>query len=107
MHGEGDTAMPGRTKTSEQREKRIQDTSLVILFCVLFLIMAISKDFWVNPPVQSTVKLGMTRSEVRTLVGSPNSSQEMNSVYGSTEYWYYGNVQVCFDGDKVTSINRY
>ena len=55
----------------------------------------------------SEIKLGMTRSEVRSLIGNPSSTQDMRSVYGNSEYWYYGSSQVCFDGDRVVSVNRY
>jgi outer membrane protein assembly factor BamE (lipoprotein component of BamABCDE complex) len=53
------------------------------------------------------VKLGMSRPEVRTIMGPPRSKQTMRSEFGRSDYWYYGTWQITFDHGKVDSKNRY
>lgn len=67
------------------------------------------------------IEMGMTSDQVRDAMGDPDRTQKMEQApqtigsgqYAittpglSTEYWYYGNYQVCFEDDRVTAINRY
>jgi outer membrane protein assembly factor BamE (lipoprotein component of BamABCDE complex) len=53
------------------------------------------------------VKLGMTRDDVRSIMGPPRDRQTMRSEYGRTDFWYYGTWQITFDQGKVDSKNRY
>jgi hypothetical protein len=100
-----------KEQRQEQERKNAKISGSLIAFCVIFAWLFF---MWINSDsnrktrdAYASVKFGMSRDEVRTLVGSPDTTQDMNSTYGSSSFWYYGNVQVCFDGDKVVSINRY
>src|SRR5262245_28164551 len=96
-----------RPETPEERRKRWIEFTFAILFCLIVATAGISKGFFNRIPVQDKVQLGMSREQVRSTVGSPDKTQEMKSTYGNSEFWYYGDVQVCFDNDRVVSINRY
>lgn len=43
----------------------------------------------INRKVRS-LELGMSKSEVRSIMGKPDNTQEMNSEYGKSEFLYYG-----------------
>jgi outer membrane protein assembly factor BamE (lipoprotein component of BamABCDE complex) len=54
------------------------------------------------------VSLGMTKSEVRSIMGSaPRDKQRMESEFGVTEMWYYGSWQLGFTDGKLDSKNKY
>ena len=59
------------------------------------------------------VQMGMTGSEVKELLGEPESTQHMeNEFMGSTsteDCWYYGVVsyQLCFTNGRLTAKNLY
>lgn len=77
---------------------------LALFACVFFGLPYLFQQS--SRPVQEA-KLGMSQTEIQTLLGEPDRVQEMNSIYGKSAYWYYGNTQICFDGSRVTSINKY
>lgn len=56
---------------------------------------------------QAAVRLGMSMAEVRAVVGSPDKTQDMRNEYSDSAFWYYGDTQIGFESDRVTSINRY
>ena len=54
------------------------------------------------------VQLGMSKSEVRQIMGQPpRDKQKMESEYGTSEMWYYGSWQLSFDDGKLTAKNKY
>jgi hypothetical protein len=58
----------------------------------------------------SQVSIGDSQGTVRTALGSPSSTQTMQSEGYSSECWYWGvgSYQICFDEtDHVDSKNRY
>lgn len=60
-----------------------------------------------NPSRISDVKFGMSKDEVRELLGTPSNDQSMNSAGMTMDMWYYGDYQISFTNGKVDSINRY
>jgi outer membrane protein assembly factor BamE (lipoprotein component of BamABCDE complex) len=61
----------------------------------------------------SQVHLGMTRPEVRAILGKPDSTQHMESSGFKDDTWYYGTLsasgsyQFVFENGKLTAKNRY
>jgi outer membrane protein assembly factor BamE (lipoprotein component of BamABCDE complex) len=65
----------------------------------------------------TTVQLGMSEPEVRSILGEPNDTQEMNTDGYQNDCWYYGSTnswQLCFDNGlmerhekTLTSKNHY
>jgi hypothetical protein len=59
------------------------------------------------------IHLGMTRAEVRAIVGAPDSKQHMESGGSSEDLWYYGTLsskgsyQFVFDNGRLTAKNQY
>ena len=57
------------------------------------------------------VRMGTSMQEIEERFGRPDSTQEMRSGFGSSEYWYYNtwgeSIQVGFDNGRVTSVNRF
>jgi outer membrane protein assembly factor BamE (lipoprotein component of BamABCDE complex) len=54
------------------------------------------------------VKLGMSKDDVRSIMGSPpRDKQRMKSEYGTTEMWYYGSWQLSFTDGVLDSKNKY
>jgi outer membrane protein assembly factor BamE (lipoprotein component of BamABCDE complex) len=54
------------------------------------------------------VKLGMTKAEVRRIMGQkPRDKQVFSSEFGRDESWYYGSWQLNFENNKLRSKNRY
>jgi outer membrane protein assembly factor BamE (lipoprotein component of BamABCDE complex) len=55
------------------------------------------------------VQVGMSETDVRSIMGEPDSTQHFeNAGLPSEDCWYYGfSYQACFDGDSLTSKNKY
>jgi outer membrane protein assembly factor BamE (lipoprotein component of BamABCDE complex) len=54
------------------------------------------------------VKLGMSRAEVRRIMGQkPRDKQVFRTEFGRDESWYYGSWQLNFENNKLRSKNRY
>jgi len=59
-----------------------------------------------------SVTLGMTRAQVVSLLGKPESDQSFNNDYENSSCIYYGtlsenNWQLCFTNGRLDSKNRY
>jgi len=61
--------------------------------------------------MRERVSFHMSRAQVRAALGAPSHTQNMSSVFGEQEFWYYdtprGILQICFDFGGVTAINNY
>lgn len=61
----------------------------------------------------SEIKLGMTRAEVRAILGKPDSTQHFESGGSSDDTWYYGTLsskgsyQFAFENGRLRAKNRY
>jgi outer membrane protein assembly factor BamE (lipoprotein component of BamABCDE complex) len=61
----------------------------------------------------SQIKLGMTRTQVKAIVGKPDSTQRMVTSGLVDDTWYYGTLsakgsyQFVFENGKLTAKNRY
>lgn len=53
------------------------------------------------------VQLGMSKKEVRGLLGAPHDKQVFRSESGRDESWYYGTWQLNFENGNLRSKNRY
>lgn len=58
------------------------------------------------------VKLGMSKQQVKQILGKPQDTQVMQSAGSQSECWYYGTLaekqhQLCFENGKLESKNRY
>jgi outer membrane protein assembly factor BamE (lipoprotein component of BamABCDE complex) len=53
------------------------------------------------------VKLGMTKQQVRSIMGKPRDKQVFRSEYGRDDTWYYGTWQLSFTDNSLESKNRY
>jgi outer membrane protein assembly factor BamE (lipoprotein component of BamABCDE complex) len=53
------------------------------------------------------VKIGMSKAEVRAIMGRPRDVQKFESTYGNSESWYYGSYQLNFEAGKLESKNKY
>lgn len=61
----------------------------------------------------SEIQLGMTRPEVRAIVGKPDSTQHMESGGTVEDLWYFGTLsskgsyQFVFEDGRLTAKNQY
>jgi outer membrane protein assembly factor BamE (lipoprotein component of BamABCDE complex) len=53
------------------------------------------------------VELGMSKSDVRGLLGKPRDVQVMRSDYGRSDTWYYGSWQLSFENGVLDGKNRW
>lgn len=53
------------------------------------------------------IRMGSSPEDVRQMLGEPDNTQEMRTVYGNTDVWYYSGWQVMFDNGRVTSVSRF
>jgi SmpA / OmlA family len=53
------------------------------------------------------VTLGMSKADVRALLGKPRDKQVMRTEYGRDDTWYYGSWQLSFENGSLTSKNRW
>jgi outer membrane protein assembly factor BamE (lipoprotein component of BamABCDE complex) len=53
------------------------------------------------------VELGMTKEQVRGLLGKPRDTQVMRSDYGRMDTWYYGSWQLSFTDGVLDGKNRW
>ena len=64
-------------------------------------------------PKFAHVRIGETETQLRTLLGKPDSSQTEVVSGAHTDYWYYGTIstkggyQFVFSNGKLTAKNRY
>lgn len=101
---------PEQRRQAEERKKAKVSGSLIAAGTIFFGLMFSWNQLEAGRKVisaYSSVKFGMSTDDVLSIVGEPSNKQEMKSTYGSSEYWYYSNVQICFNNGKVSSINRY
>lgn len=61
----------------------------------------------------SQIHIGMTRAQVRAIIGAPDSTQHLESSGLVSDMWYYGSLstdgsyQFAFDNGVLTSKNRW
>lgn len=61
----------------------------------------------------SEIQMGMTRADVRAIIGKPDSTQHMDSGGLVDDTWYYGTLsskgsyQFVFTNGRLTAKNRY
>ena len=85
--------------------------TLPLLLCSPCLVAAFRVA--VSPTVQqpepdiSKVRLFMSRQQVKSLLGEPDSVQTFQRPGGEDAYWYYGRHQLVFEMNWLQSINSY
>lgn len=59
-------------------------------------------------PKIKQLKFGMTKAEVRSIMGAPPRDKQHMSSQGMTiDEWYYGSYQLSFTDGKLDSKNKY
>ena len=61
--------------------------------------------------IAQEVSFRLPPAQIEKLFGPPDYTQEMNGGMGHLAFWYYrrddGLVQIGFEGNYITSVNRY